>query len=284
MRKRSRRSAEDMKPRMKEYRNAFYDWLYAGNKDSMIEICADNEVLREGLAFSKAMDYDYFAEIPDDCFYDVSIAKKYGENLKKIRKEKGWTLEEAAEILKISFQNLQQIEEGPRKRIDRNLLLLVCAVYQKSPEELMGLSAQSTKRPMIFYSETIAKEASYVVDCLIYGNISLLDAFAFFAKSPISIRNKLLCFLRSVPAIQTLTAKQIKETLNRQSEPVIPQSDDKVIVKRYDWNFYYGRLGDMGMETPELLGVYVSIAAEKTIWEKVLKLISYADFFPLHTE
>ena len=84
-------------------------------------------------------DDEYFQNrIPADVFENADIAKEYGKKLRALRLEKQYSLEVVSNWTGLSIQNIQLIETGQRKRIDRNRLLLFCGLYQEAPEDLLG--------------------------------------------------------------------------------------------------------------------------------------------------
>ena len=276
--KRRRRSSEDRKPELLKMRNTFFDWCYAGSK-SIIEGIYSEDFFEDGLRTDNIFCSDYFEEIPEKIFHNAQIVKIYGENLARCREEKKWTLKETAEIIGITFQALQQIEVGNRTKIDR--ILLFCGVYQKSPEELMGLDIPKRECPMIFYPEDVSKKTSYIVDRLIYQDIDLLDIFINFAKMPISIRKKLSAFFKATPAIHILSDKEIEAIIKNPHDLIIPHGENGELILSRNWPDYYGKLNDMGLETPELLNIFVSISSgNEEVWERVENLISFSGFMP----
>lgn len=283
--KRSRRSIQDMQKVMEPYKNVFREWAYAGDKATMRKLFPEN--LKYWECIEAHGHEEYFSEIPDALFKDAEVIQRYGENLRLYRTEKGWTLEEAANILGIDFQQLQQIEAGERKGIHKNLLLLFCGVYRVSPETLMGLSGSTGKEPnraMVFYPEDDSRKAGYVVNRLIYQDMNLLEIFCYLSQMPVSIRNALVTFLKNAPIIKVYESKQINEIIRQGCELHIPVNEDGEVLANPNWGEYCGKLCDAGLETPSLLDVYVSVAAaDKDIWEVVLYLLSFSGFLPFAT-
>lgn len=272
--RRKRRATADLKTIMEPYKNLFFDWAYAGEKETM------HELFPEAIPYwehqSEEIGEDYFDKISVQSFETSDTIKKYGENLRGWRESKGWTLKEVAARLRIDFQQLQQIEMGDRKKINRNLLLIFCAIYLKAPETLMGIDKEPENKVMIFYPEDISQKASYIVDQLMIHNIDLLDAFYYFANKSVSMRRQLSGYLQNIPTVEILSSRRMKNIVERKRELVIENRS----WERF-WSLYYGGICDAGMETPELLDVYVSItAADQEVQKKVLQLISAADFFP----
>lgn len=283
--KRFRRSVHDVKQVMEPYKNVFQEWAYAGDKKTMQELFPENIKYWQNINITGHE--EYFSEIPEALFNDPQIIKRYGENLRFCRVEKGWTLEEAANVLGIDFQQLQQIEMGERKGIHRNLLLLFCGIYRVSPEMLMGLSGLTGREPnraMVFYPEENSRKAGYVVDRLIYQDQNLLDILCYLSQMPTSIRNTLSSFLKNAPIIKIYSSKQVDKIVKKGYEPQIPTNHDGGVCVNPDWGKYYGELCEASIDTPDLLDVYVSIAtADKSIWEVVLYLLSYSGFLPFTT-
>lgn len=282
---RYRRSMQDMREIMEPYKNVFRDWAYAGDKATM------RELFPEDITYWQYVESqgpeEYFSEIPDVLFKDAEIIKRFGENLRTCRGEKGWTLKEAANVLGIDFQQLQQIEAGERKGIHKNLLLLFCGVYRISPEELMGLSSTTEKeatQAIVFYPETNSKKAKYVVDRLIYQDGNLLDIFCYLSKLPPSIRNTLTVFLKNTPVIKVYNPKQITEIAQTGYERQIPVNNDGELLANPRWSQYCEDLCKASLDTPDLLDVYVSVAAaDKSTWDVLLYLLSFSGFLPFAT-
>jgi len=259
---------------MEPYKNMLFDWAYAGDKETMYEMFP--EIIPFWEHQSKEIGEDFFDKISPEFFKDKDIIEKYGKNLRDWREQRGWTLKEVAAKIHIDFQQVQQIEAGERKKINRNILLLFCAIYLKTPETLMGIERADGFNAMVFYPEDIAKKSSCIVDQLIISNIDLLDTFYYFANKPIETRQKLSRYIQNIPSVSMLTPKQIESMVNCTREFVFTGQS----WERY-WSLYFGGLCDAGSDTPELLDVYLSVvAADSDTQKKVSQLVAYAGFFP----
>ena len=59
-----------------------------------------------------------------------------GERLKKVRQDAGWTIEEVAQYLEITPQQLTMIERG-EKKLKLTLLLKLCTLYNIDDWDLL---------------------------------------------------------------------------------------------------------------------------------------------------
>src|SRR5258708_6226767 len=66
------------------------------------------------------------------------------EALKRARKERGWTQDEAATAVGCSIDAIQRWERGERSRLWKKWRDRLCEVYQSTPEEL-GLRPRVSK-------------------------------------------------------------------------------------------------------------------------------------------
>lgn len=280
--KRKRSSIQGVQTIMEPYKNVFQEWAYAGERATMQELFPES--IQYWQQWEKHTGQAYFLKIPEAEFKNSETIKRYGENLKECREKRGWTLKEAAGNIGISFQQLQQIEMGNRKRIHRNYLLLFCGVYRISPEALMGLSevrGREPKRAMVFYPEDISKKAGYVVNRLIYQDNNLLEIFCSISQMPVSIRNTLVVFLKNTPIIKIYNFKQINAIIGKGYSPKIPTDDNGEVLTNLNLGECFEKLCEASLDTPDLLDVYVSIAAaDQKVWAIVPDLLSSGGFLP----
>ena len=148
----------NLKEIMREHLKTFQDWLYIGEPELMREYFSDllfdefgsdyfdklserkyREYINQNLPQKPISGHEnangiepqetanekwykdcYFqSTIPNKAFEDSEVAKRYGKKLRELREERKLSLENVANYSGLSIQNIQLIEAGKRKRIDR---------------------------------------------------------------------------------------------------------------------------------------------------------------------
>ena len=327
--KRVRRSDDDQIQIMREQRGRFASWAYAGEKGTVRKVFDGYfSELRDDRLLKEINDptSTYFSRIPDQVLRSPVVIERYGKILRSLRESHGWSLEAVASNIGEKFQALQKIETGDRKFIRRNTLLLLCGVYQVSPEFLLGIpenlseqnKVQSVKNQIkseeivglkgdaelieegqkesqevrdssisktevegiLFLSENAGEQTNYIIKRLIYEKECLLEAFSYLATRPVSEQKKLISFLSSIPAIKMLSPQKIKKVLQQYDNDEFCQN----LVQnpnRKDTRFveYYANLCDVDRANPDLLDVYISVAAaDRKAWDLVYELIAQAGY------
>lgn len=251
---RKRRTSADLLPILESRKNEFQDWCYAGNPETMRMIIPDFD--KQMKVFEKLSFH-----IPDEKFCDPLTIKVYGENLRKARKGKGFTRKEVVSVLSIHDQNLAEIEDGKRKEIDRDILLLLCGTYHQRPEVLMGMEPFG-KDPMDFFEGNESEKADFILRKLYSDAPTLLHALLMMSAFSPQKRGKLVKFIRSDLDIEIFNAKQITQ--------LIRKTRGKKKANRYsksnfllDLDNCLSALYELAKKDPELLDAYISIASAK---------------------
>ena len=281
-RKRQARN-ENLKQTLERYKYGIH-YPYAGNRKTMEELFPQSKGYWDLYLEKKGT--DYFSIIPSEVFKDKKVIEQYGKNLRDKREKKKWLLEDVEKYLKITIQAVSEIEKGNRKNIDRDYLMLFCALYEVSPEELMGLGEPPKVPCMLFDEEEAAKKNRYIMARLLGKNNELLDTLRILTGMPLFRRNELRDYLSNTPRIKMLSSNQIKKTVKdaKRLEFEYLQEYDESEEHKENEKLRKKCIDDM-CRGPELLDYYVSIAAadEKT-WEVVLNMIRCSGYLEVAAE
>lgn len=123
--KRKRRSVKDLYPLLEKRKNTFYDYAYAGNPKTMVEIFKKNDGEEDERKFPENAEDEYFSRIASQTFKDSIIIKIYAENLLTARIKRNFSQEKVAKLIGIDHDAISKIEGGTLKKIDRNILVLL---------------------------------------------------------------------------------------------------------------------------------------------------------------
>ena len=261
-RKNRRRASGDLFPILEQRKNEFQSWCYAGRPEVMRRIIPDFDTqmeIFEKLSFC----------IPEEKFRDPVTIKEYGKNLRKAREDKGFTRKDVVSKLKICGQNLAEIEDGKRKEIDRDLLLLLCGIYHKCPEVLLGMEPFA-KDPLDFFAENESEKANLILERL-YGDApTLLHTFLVMSELSPQRRTQLVKFIRSNLDIKFLSNGQIAQRIQKRLED--KRDNSGCLQTNFTYHDYmryldrgtcFAALGELEKKDPELMNAYMSIACTK---------------------
>lgn len=84
----------------------------------------------------------------------MSFLKSFGKNLKKIRKSKGLSQEQLAELLGLGAKSISPIETG-KNFISSKKLELLCNILETSPAELFTISEMPHQEDKEMYISNI---------------------------------------------------------------------------------------------------------------------------------
>lgn len=279
--KKKRRSANDLYPVLEKRRNTFYDYAYAGNPEIMVKLFKDKDHDKEGKKSPKKVDGEYFFKIPMQIFDDPDIIRKYGEEVLNARTERNFTQGKVAELFEIDHDAISKIEGGALKKIDRNILVLLCGLFRMPPEDLLGLNhceEPPKESAMTFDSSEVAGKPQFIVGHLIEQEPDLLRAFVGLASAPKKKQEKLVNFLQNVPKIKILAPEKMTDLIKFPFRRLHTDGSKNKLGKEFFE--YMDILGDLGTSNINLLDVFVSIAAmDAQIYPDVLTLLSCAGFW-----
>ena len=252
--KRARRKANDL-PKLKELENSYIDFI------------------------------DYLDRIPEEDFHNAEIIKAYGKNVSDLRSKEGYTLEGLAEQIDIQFQALHQIEQGKRKKIDKNILKMLCGVFHMFPEELMGIAAPENRFPMEFYSELDAKKARFIIKRLSFEDSDLLTLLTRLSQEKM-IRVRLRKMLSLLPVLKLLSEDQIKEAVGLSTKHNNGDTDfSNLIINKQDGTLCtnpdqsFEAFCKLAIGSSALLDIFVSIAAsDRTVREAVFQILCLSGY------
>lgn len=247
-------------------------------------------------------DDEYFQNrIPADVFENADIAKEYGKRLRALRLEKRYSLDVVSNWTGLSIQNIQLIETGQRKRIDRNRLLLFCGLYQEPPEDLLGhpefrenriSNAKWTGKyihPLEFDLPYISEAANFILDSLLWKDERLLQVFLELSLADKAVRRKAILFLSNMPILKVLRASAAKKYVAENKQRVhneIPAWKKQKPEEDEDWRKQadfilrtLSILSEIAKKNPSLFNIFVSILAspEETRME-IVSILSQAGF------
>ena len=316
----------NLKEIMRERLNLFQDWLYIGKPELMREYFSDllfdefgsdyfdklserryREYINQNLpkkpisgqgnangiepqkTANDKWDRDcYFQSvIPDEAFEDSEIAKKYGEKLRELREEQRLSLEDVANYSGLSIQNIQLIEAGKRKRIDRCRLLLFCGVYQVPPEYLLGFMELKGTMPIEYMSKETSTKVDFILNSLVSKDEELLFVFYKLALEDVKIRKKAISFLSNIPILKVFTPLRALRYIEEHKDQAKQRPKSVEVKPQQDnWketgNFILSgtaALADLDKQTPILLNVFVSIIASPEETRKaVVQILKLAGF------
>lgn len=282
--RRTRRKNGDLLPVLIARKNEFADWAYAGRPESMLAVfpkleedlialkrirdkrakChtdTEHEVIpTNNSAYRAAALDEYFTKIPEEIVHDARIAESYGINLKKLRMEHKYTLKRVSQALQIEYQNLDDIEKGRRKKIDRDLLVLFSGFYHVCPEDLLGIQRVSKEAPAEFVSEATFQKARYIIHRLFSDSPLLLLALLELGRLSAQKQHQFIEAAGPGLGIKVFTECQLASKIEqlKESEPI-----DRTPSYPLDPNKCYDILYDLEMRNPELMNIFASIATNK---------------------
>ena len=327
---------------MQERLDTFQDWLYIGKPELMRQYFSDllpsdyfnklskmerqkhtwaqNPSLKmkdskenvgenepSQVANKNVEDNYYFQTGLDEKFENSEVAKKYGEKLRELRKKRNYSLEDVSKNTGLSIQNIQLIETGKRKRIDRNRLLLFCGFYQVPPEDMLGFpelkwerqcgSNQKNNskwpeegiRPITYDLKETSTKVNFILDSLLWKDEQLLCVFSDLASDEKAIREKVILFLSNMPILKIFTPAKALEYITEYKDQAkrVPDSA-KEHLQNKSWeqrgNFILNVssvLSELEVQTPSLLDVFVSIIACSVETRNiVVQILKWAGFLP----
>lgn len=221
----------------------------------------------------------YFSKIPDCVFRDELIIKMYGERLLENRLKRGLSQEKVAELLGIDHDAVSKIESGLLKKIDRNILVLLCGLFQVTPEAMLGLNPAG-KSPMEFDADSVSGKPQFIVNQLVGQAPDLLEALLVLAKGSKKTRAQWEAFLYNTPKIKILKPQDISALIkNSLPQPLSLKRGSTFHKALFE---YINTLAYLGTSNLRLLDAYVSIAAmKKEEYSDIFSLLQYAGFWPL---
>ena len=281
---RKRRSAQSMKPILEANKTAYAPWAYAGDPQMMKDIFPDIN-----LEMLQRDDNDISStggvELPsEELLYDPATICRFGENVGKFRMEQGFTLESLAKVVGITPQQLHEIEVGKRKKIDRNILVLLSGWLQVSPLILLGGEKSNLNDPFIHISEQLGSKIEFIINRMYFQASDLLGALLFLSNGTTQRRKKLSDFLHSVPIIPMLDDGKMTAVVSDPKMTYYPPSGENKaseLKKKIGFDPFEcsSKLHSIYIQTPELFDAYVSIAAlPKEKWDIIFELLVKAGF------
>lgn len=273
--KRSRRSSADLLPILKMRKNTFANFAYAGSREIMIRVF--EEELKDRDIPSKVIE-TYFSKIPAPAFADEDTIRNYGKNICSLREGRGFTQEKVAEVIGLEGDHdaISKIENGSLKKINRNFLVLLCGLFQTSPEYLMGLEERNTQ-PMVFDPVDITGKPQFIVNQLAEQSPELVHILSKLACMPRKKQEKFLRFLQCTPRIELLNTQEMSELIKSNSGKKLADINKNTFGDK--WIEYINIFGDLGSSNIDLLNMYVSIAAmDQSNYSTILSLLDCAGY------
>ena len=80
------------------------------------------------------------AQYKQETYVDRIDMQKYGNTVVKLRNEQGWSQKELGKKIGVTYVSVSNLERGKLKQADWDTVLLLCAIFDVTPDFLFGLS------------------------------------------------------------------------------------------------------------------------------------------------